>query len=106
MAAARVAGILVVVAGVPGFIGPEHVRPGATVIHVGVHRTPHGPTGDVHAAVLDGITARVNTVPGGIETTMTIAMLLVNTLCGGVARAATAGRTRDAGHGESPGLHP
>lgn len=38
---------------------------------------------------LDGITARVNTVPGGIETPMTIAMLLVNTLGGGVARAAT-----------------
>ncbi|WP_327348437.1 hypothetical protein [Streptomyces europaeiscabiei] len=50
MAAARAAGILVVAAGVAGLIGPEHVRPGATVIHVGVHRTPHGPTGDVHTA--------------------------------------------------------
>ncbi|MDX3132725.1 hypothetical protein PV367_23775 [Streptomyces europaeiscabiei] len=44
MAAARAAGIPVVAAGVPGLIGPEHVRPGATVLHVGVHRTPHGPT--------------------------------------------------------------
>ncbi|WP_327747669.1 hypothetical protein [Streptomyces europaeiscabiei] len=48
LAAARAAGIPAVAAGVPGLIGPEHVGPGATVIHVGVHRTPYGPTGDVH----------------------------------------------------------
>ncbi|MDX3617303.1 hypothetical protein OG920_45140 [Streptomyces europaeiscabiei] len=44
-------------------------------------------------------------MPGGIAP-MTIAILLVNTLRGGVARAATAGRTQDAGEGEGSGLHP
>ncbi|MFF3371416.1 bifunctional 5,10-methylenetetrahydrofolate dehydrogenase/5,10-methenyltetrahydrofolate cyclohydrolase [Streptomyces sp. NPDC002680] len=73
------ADIVVVATGVRGLIGPEHVRPGAVVIDVGIHRTPSGLTGDVRSDELDGIAGRITPVPGGVGP-MTIAMLLVNTL--------------------------
>jgi len=75
----RTADVLVVAAGRPGLIGAEHVRPGATVIDVGIHRTPSGLTGDVRRAEVDGIAGRITPVPGGVGP-MTIAMLLVNTV--------------------------
>ncbi|MEU9448757.1 bifunctional 5,10-methylenetetrahydrofolate dehydrogenase/5,10-methenyltetrahydrofolate cyclohydrolase [Streptomyces sp. NPDC048277] len=78
-AVTRCADIVVVATGVRGLIGPEHVRPGAVVIDVGIHRTPSGLTGDVRSAELDGIAGRITPVPGGVGP-MTIAMLLVNTL--------------------------
>ncbi|WP_369191557.1 bifunctional 5,10-methylenetetrahydrofolate dehydrogenase/5,10-methenyltetrahydrofolate cyclohydrolase [Streptomyces sp. R08] len=78
-AVTRPADILVVATGVRGLVGPEHVKPGATVIDVGIHRTPDGLTGDVRAAELDGIAGRITPVPGGVGP-MTIAMLMVNTL--------------------------
>jgi methylenetetrahydrofolate dehydrogenase (NADP+)/methenyltetrahydrofolate cyclohydrolase len=78
-AVTRAADILVVAAGVPGLIGPEHVKPGATVIDVGIHKTPSGLTGDVRADELDGSAGRITPVPGGVGP-MTIAMLMVNTL--------------------------
>lgn len=78
-AVTRSADIVVVATGVRGLVGPEHVRPGAVVIDVGIHRTPSGLTGDVRSAELDGIADRITPVPGGVGP-MTIAMLLVNTL--------------------------
>ncbi|MCZ9338532.1 bifunctional 5,10-methylene-tetrahydrofolate dehydrogenase/5,10-methylene-tetrahydrofolate cyclohydrolase, partial [Streptomyces sp. TRM76130] len=54
-AVTRPADILVAATGVRGLIGPEHVKPGATIIDVGVHRTSDGLSGDVRAAELDGI---------------------------------------------------
>ncbi|MFJ4622492.1 bifunctional 5,10-methylenetetrahydrofolate dehydrogenase/5,10-methenyltetrahydrofolate cyclohydrolase [Streptomyces sp. NPDC088812] len=78
-AVTRPADVVVVATGVRGLIGSEHVGPGATVIDVGIHRTPDGLTGDVRAAELDGIAGRITPVPGGVGP-MTIAMLLVNTL--------------------------
>jgi methylenetetrahydrofolate dehydrogenase (NADP+)/methenyltetrahydrofolate cyclohydrolase len=75
----RTADILVVAAGVRGIVGAEHVKPGATVIDVGIHRTEDGLTGDVRTTELDGIAARITPVPGGVGP-MTIAMLMVNTL--------------------------
>lgn len=85
----RPADIVVVATGVRGLVGPEHVRPGAVVIDVGIHRTPSGLTGDVRTAELDGIADRITPVPGGVGP-MTIAMLLVNTL-----RAAQWGAERE-----------
>ena len=78
-AVTRPADIVVVATGVRGLIGPEHVRPGAVVIDVGIHRTPSGLAGDVRSDELDGIAGRITPVPGGVGP-MTIAMLLVNTL--------------------------
>ncbi|MCT9082951.1 bifunctional 5,10-methylenetetrahydrofolate dehydrogenase/5,10-methenyltetrahydrofolate cyclohydrolase [Streptomyces fulvoviolaceus] len=78
-AVTRPADIVVVATGVRGLIGPEHVRPGAVVIDVGIHRTPSGLAGDVRTGELDGIAGRITPVPGGVGP-MTIAMLLVNTL--------------------------
>ncbi|MFJ7241759.1 bifunctional 5,10-methylenetetrahydrofolate dehydrogenase/5,10-methenyltetrahydrofolate cyclohydrolase [Streptomyces olivaceus] len=78
-AVTRPADVVVVATGVLGLIGPEHIKAGATVIDVGIHRTPAGLTGDVRAAELDGIAGRITPVPGGVGP-MTIAMLLVNTL--------------------------
>jgi len=78
-AVTRDADILVVAAGVRGLIGAEHVKPGATVIDVGIHRTLSGLKGDVRAAELGGIAARITPVPGGVGP-MTIAMLMANTL--------------------------
>lgn len=75
----RPADVVVAATGVRGLIGPEHIKPGATVIDVGIHRTSEGLTGDVRAAELDGIASRITPVPGGVGP-MTIAMLLVNTL--------------------------
>ncbi len=79
IAATREADILVVATGVQGLIGREHVKEGATVIDVGIHRTPNGLTGDVRAAELEGWVKAITPVPGGVGP-MTIAMLMANTL--------------------------
>ncbi len=62
-----------------GLIGADHVKPGATVVDVGIHRTRTGLTGDVRIAELEGLADHVTPVPGGVGP-MTIAMLMVNTL--------------------------
>ncbi|MFI6343900.1 bifunctional 5,10-methylenetetrahydrofolate dehydrogenase/5,10-methenyltetrahydrofolate cyclohydrolase [Streptomyces sp. NPDC050560] len=85
-AVTRPADIVVVATGVPALIGPEHISPGTTVIDVGIHRTPHGLTGDVRATELHGIAARITPVPGGVGP-MTIAMLLTNTLKAAIRQA-------------------
>jgi methylenetetrahydrofolate dehydrogenase (NADP+) / methenyltetrahydrofolate cyclohydrolase len=65
---------------VPHLIGADHVKPGGTVIDVGIHRTPNGGlSGDVALREVDGIAGRITPVPGGVGP-MTIAMLMVNTL--------------------------
>ena len=72
------ADILVVAAGRPEFIGAEHVRPGAAVVDVGIHRKPEGGLcGDVRAAELESIAAALSPVPGGVGP-MTVTMLLLN----------------------------
>jgi methylenetetrahydrofolate dehydrogenase (NADP+)/methenyltetrahydrofolate cyclohydrolase len=78
-AVTRPADIVVVAAGVPGLIGPEHITRGATVIDVGIHRTADGIRGDVRTSELTGLAGRVTPVPGGVGP-MTIAMLLANTV--------------------------
>ena len=73
------ADILIAAVGVPRMIGPEHVKPGAAVIDVGINRTSDGLVGDVD---FDGVLERaglLTPVPGGVGP-MTPAMLLRNTL--------------------------
>ncbi|GAB3324273.1 bifunctional methylenetetrahydrofolate dehydrogenase/methenyltetrahydrofolate cyclohydrolase FolD [Geodermatophilus aquaeductus] len=75
----RRADVLVVAAGIPGLVGGDAVRPGATVIDVGIHRGEDGLRGDVDAAAVAEVAGALTPVPGGVGP-MTIAMLLANTL--------------------------
>jgi methylenetetrahydrofolate dehydrogenase (NADP+) / methenyltetrahydrofolate cyclohydrolase len=78
-AVCRHADVLVVAAGIPDVIGPDAVKPGATVIDVGIHRGESGLRGDVDTAAVAEIAGKITPVPGGVGP-MTIAMLLANTL--------------------------
>lgn len=75
---ARRADILVAAVGRPGLVTPDMVKPGATVIDVGMNRTEAGLVGDVDPAVCD-VAGLMTPVPGGVGP-MTIALLLRNTL--------------------------
>jgi methylenetetrahydrofolate dehydrogenase (NADP+)/methenyltetrahydrofolate cyclohydrolase len=83
------ADILVAAAGVAGLIGGEMIKPGATVIDVGVHRTADGLVGDVRYDEASEVAGAITPVPGGVGP-MTVAMLLVNTVA--AAEAAAFGR--------------
>jgi methylenetetrahydrofolate dehydrogenase (NADP+)/methenyltetrahydrofolate cyclohydrolase len=78
-ASCRRADVLVVAAGRPELIGANAVKPGATVVDVGIHRTPHGLRGDVEADAVRAVAGALTPVPGGVGP-MTIAMLLSNTV--------------------------
>jgi methylenetetrahydrofolate dehydrogenase (NADP+) / methenyltetrahydrofolate cyclohydrolase len=101
------ADILVAAIGRPAFVTPEFVKPGATVIDVGINRVndaalverlyPAGSkrrtdferrgsllVGDVHPGVAD-VAGALSPVPGGVGP-LTIAMLLANTLKAAEAR--------------------
>ena len=71
--------VLVVAAGVPGIVGADAIRPGATVIDVGIHRGNDGLRGDVEFDKAVEVAGLLTPVPGGVGP-MTIAMLLANTL--------------------------
>jgi methylenetetrahydrofolate dehydrogenase (NADP+)/methenyltetrahydrofolate cyclohydrolase len=106
------ADILVAAIGRPGFVTPDFVRPGATVVDVGINRVTDRAlaaallgdssprlsdfdrrgsvvVGDVHPRVAD-VAGALTPVPGGVGP-LTIAMLLKNTVAAAVARAAAAG---------------
>jgi methylenetetrahydrofolate dehydrogenase (NADP+)/methenyltetrahydrofolate cyclohydrolase len=55
------------------------VKPGATVIDVGIHRGETGLVGDVQFDAVARVAGAITPVPGGVGP-MTIAMLLANTL--------------------------
>lgn len=75
----READILVAAIGTARFIGADMVRPGATVIDVGINRTETGLVGDVDFDAVSEVASHITPVPGGVGP-MTIAMLLKNTL--------------------------
>ena len=79
------ADILIAAAGAVGLIKAEHVKPGATVIDVGVNRTDDGLVGDVDFDSVAEVAGAITPVPGGVGP-MTRAMLLVNTLRAAEAR--------------------
>jgi len=110
-ALAASADILVAAIGRPGFVTPTFVKPGATVIDVGINRVTDRAqaealfgagsprldvlarrgsivVGDVHPAVAE-IAGALTPVPGGVGP-LTIAMLVVNTLRAAHARRASA----------------
>jgi methylenetetrahydrofolate dehydrogenase (NADP+)/methenyltetrahydrofolate cyclohydrolase len=80
------ADILVAAAGVPQLIGADMVKPDATVVDVGVHRTDHGLVGDVRFDEVAEVAGAISPVPGGVGP-MTVAMLLVNTVQAAEAQA-------------------
>ena len=75
----RRADVLVAAVGRRSLVTPDMVKPGATVIDVGVNRTEEGKlVGDVDPACFE-VAGLMTPVPGGVGP-MTIAMLLRNTL--------------------------
>jgi methylenetetrahydrofolate dehydrogenase (NADP+)/methenyltetrahydrofolate cyclohydrolase len=100
-AIARSADILVAASGQPDLVTAAMVRPGATVIDVGINRVPAPGTpsgsrlvGDVDFAAVAAVAGAVTPVPGGVGP-MTIAALVHNTVA--AARAlAGAGTSRAA----------
>jgi methylenetetrahydrofolate dehydrogenase (NADP+) / methenyltetrahydrofolate cyclohydrolase len=76
----RRADILVVAAGRREMIGAEHVKEGAVVVDVGIHRREEGGlVGDVRFDEVEPRAAWISPVPGGVGP-MTRAMLLHNTV--------------------------
>jgi methylenetetrahydrofolate dehydrogenase (NADP+) / methenyltetrahydrofolate cyclohydrolase len=86
-AVCRRADVLVAAVGVPRLLGADAIKPGATVIDVGVNRTDEGLSGDVDFEAAVGVAGAITPVPGGVGP-MTIAMLLANTLAAARARHA------------------
>ena len=98
----RQADILVAAVGRPGMIQGDWIKPGATVIDVGINRAPHSDpakaaegksriVGDVDFAAASETAGAITPVPGGVGP-MTIACLLLNTYS---AACRSAGREPD-----------
>ena len=76
----RQADILVAAVGRANFVTADMVKPGATVIDVGINRDENGKLcGDVDFAAVEPVAGAITPVPGGVGP-MTIAMLMQNTL--------------------------
>jgi methylenetetrahydrofolate dehydrogenase (NADP+)/methenyltetrahydrofolate cyclohydrolase len=83
-AVCRRAGLLVAAIGRPEMVRGDWIKPGATVIDVGINRVPgaNGKSklvGDVNFAEASQVAAAITPVPGGVGP-MTIACLMVNTV--------------------------
>ncbi len=63
----------------------EWLKPGATVIDVGINRTDAGLVGDVEFASASEVASAITPVPGGVGP-MTIACLIRNTLVSAARR--------------------
>ena len=75
----RRADILIVAIGRAKFLTADMVKPGATVVDVGINRTESGLVGDVDFDAVREVAGHITPVPGGVGP-LTIAMLLKNTL--------------------------
>jgi len=82
----RRADILIAAVGRAEMIRGEHIKPGATVIDVGMNRVADASRasgsrlcGDVHFESAEAVAGKITPVPGGVGP-MTIAMLLQNTV--------------------------
>lgn len=82
----RNADILVAAVGRPAFVKADWIKPGATVIDVGINRLEDGRlVGDVDTEAAMAVAGAITPVPGGVGP-MTIACLLRNTLLAACAR--------------------
>ncbi len=96
-AIAREADLLVAAVGRPEMITDAWVKPGATVVDVGIHRVPLASpdangkttrlTGDVHAPSVGRVAGALTPVPGGVGP-MTVAMVIANTAWAAAQQAA------------------
>lgn len=93
----RRADVLIAAIGRAEMIPGDWIKPGATVIDVGVNRIPDASkksgtrlSGDVHFASAREVAGRITPVPGGVGP-MTIAMLLTNTVRAARQQAARPG---------------
>ena len=75
----KIADIVIVAVGKPKFVSKEFIKDGATVIDIGINRTPAGLSGDVDFDDVKNMDIIITPVPGGVGP-MTITMLLENTL--------------------------
>ena len=76
----RQADVLVVATGKAALISANMVKPGATVIDVGINRLPTGKiAGDVSYEEVREVAGAITPVPGGVGP-MTVAMLVANTV--------------------------
>jgi len=75
----RQADVLIVAIGKARFVTADMIRPGATIIDVGINRVEGKLTGDVDFEGVHQIAGAITPVPGGVGP-LTIAMLLENTL--------------------------
>jgi methylenetetrahydrofolate dehydrogenase (NADP+)/methenyltetrahydrofolate cyclohydrolase len=76
LAHTRRADIVIAAIGSAHFLKADAIRPGATVLDVGISRTSEGLLGDIHPGVME-VAAYVAPMPGGVGP-MTRAMLLQN----------------------------
>ncbi|KRE17020.1 bifunctional 5,10-methylene-tetrahydrofolate dehydrogenase/5,10-methylene-tetrahydrofolate cyclohydrolase [Bosea sp. Root381] len=87
-AVVRRADIVIAAVGRPHFVKGAWIKPGATVIDVGINRLPDGKlVGDVDFTEAVAVAGAITPVPGGVGP-MTIACLLRNTLTAFKARRA------------------
>ncbi len=75
----RRADILIAALGAPEFVKADMVKPGATVIDVGVNRVDGKLVGDVDFTAVQKVAGKITPNPGGVGP-MTIAMLMQNTV--------------------------
>ena len=78
-AVCRRADVLIAAVGRAGMVTADWIKPGATVIDVGVNRTEAGLVGDVDFDAVKEVAGVITPVPGGVGP-LTIAFLLRNTL--------------------------
>ena len=97
-AVARTADVLVAAVGRDRMVKGDWIKPGATVIDVGINRSDDGLHGDVDFAEAVEVAGAITPVPGGVGP-MTIAMLLRNTLTAAELSRARGRRHEPLAHG-------
>jgi methylenetetrahydrofolate dehydrogenase (NADP+)/methenyltetrahydrofolate cyclohydrolase len=89
----RNADILVAAVGIPEFVKADWIKPGATVIDVGINRIQDGEksrlVGDVDTEAAKAVAGAITPVPGGVGP-MTIACLMYNTVAAAKMQAGIA----------------